>query len=72
MQLDAESYNRICSQIFTLAMAQEAGESDSVEPRRKFRVEEITVRLGVHANGSLAFVAEAGIEAGVEVTFKRA
>ncbi|WP_371679633.1 CU044_2847 family protein [Streptomyces sp. NBC_01276] len=37
----------------------------------RFGIEEVTVRLGLSAKGGLAFIAEASIEASMEVKFKR-
>ena len=36
-----------------------------------FSVDEITIELGFSAEGKLAFIAEAGIEASISVSFKR-
>jgi hypothetical protein len=36
-----------------------------------FRLSEVSVSLGFNAKGKLAFIAEAGVEASVSVTFKR-
>jgi hypothetical protein len=38
---------------------------------RGFRVEEITLHLGVSADVGIAFIGQAGIEAGIDVTLKR-
>ena len=39
--------------------------------RKGFSLGEITVSLGFSASGKLLFIAEAGIEASVELTFKK-
>ncbi|OPY72632.1 MAG: hypothetical protein A4E64_02891 [Syntrophorhabdus sp. PtaU1.Bin058] len=38
---------------------------------KKYRLDQVTVGLGFNAKGKLAFLAEAGVEASVTVTFKR-
>lgn len=68
VKLDKEDYQRICTQVFALVDAQEKVTPKSADG---FRVDEVTVSLGVHASGGLAFIAEAGVEASIEVTFKR-
>ncbi|WP_395294460.1 hypothetical protein ACF9IK_13520 [Kitasatospora hibisci] len=70
VHLDEKSYNDICSQVFNLVAAQEKTQPEARKDGG-FRVDEITVRLGVHAQGAIAFIAEAGVEASIEVTFKR-
>jgi hypothetical protein len=39
---------------------------------KKYLLDQVTVGLGFNAKGKLAFLAEAGVEASVTVTFKRA
>lgn len=39
---------------------------------KKYRLDQVTVGLGFNAKGKLAFLAEAGVEASVTVTFRRA
>jgi hypothetical protein len=37
----------------------------------RYQMDEITVKLGFTAKGKIAFIAEAGVEASIEVKFKR-
>ncbi len=46
-------------------------DSDSKVDNINFQLDEIKVALGFSATGKLAFIAEAGVEASIEVTFKR-
>lgn len=46
-------------------------EAEKSTAEKGFNLEEITVSLGFSASGKLAFIAEAGVEASIEVTFKR-
>ena len=47
------------------------GEADQRVLNEGFALDEITVSLGFSATGKIAFIAEAGVEASIEVTFKR-
>lgn len=44
---------------------------ESAAETEGFSLQELSVKLGFSAKGKLAFIAEAGVEASVEVTFKR-
>lgn len=46
-------------------------DTDSKVAASGFKLDEITISLGVSASGKIAFIAEAGIEASIQVTFKR-
>lgn len=54
------------NQVLALVAATDAEASSG-----SFTLEELSVRLGFTAKGKLAFIAEAGVEASVEITFKR-
>lgn len=63
---------------FGLVLAQlseiiKSAESSTAEFAKDYHLEEITVGLAFDANGKISFIAgaEAGVEASVEVTFKR-
>jgi len=47
------------------------GETEKSDTNKKYVLDEITVSLGFSATGKIAFIAEAGVEASIEVTFKR-
>ena|ERR1700733_12936020 len=61
-----EDYQVILNQIGFII-----GDSDSRVRNTGFSLDEIKISLGFNAKGKLAFIAEAGVEASVEVTFKR-
>ena len=46
-------------------------EADKGASSMEFQLDEITVSLGFSAKGKIAFIAEAGVEASIEVKFKR-
>lgn len=46
-------------------------EADKKASTSQFRLDEITISLGFSATGKLAFIAEAGVEASIEVKFTR-
>ncbi|WP_329562000.1 Pepco domain-containing protein [Kitasatospora sp. NBC_01266] len=75
VKLDEDSYNRICTQVFALVDAQEKARQKDTRATAQhnggFSVNEITVHLGLSASGKVAFIAEAGVEVSIEVTFKR-
>lgn len=50
---------------------QEMISSFTVNKPGGFSVDDITIKLGFSAEGKIAFIAEAGIEASVSVSFKR-
>lgn len=53
------------------AMIRAAETSSGTDPSTNFSVDEVTVSLGFNARGHLVFVAEAGVEPSVQITFKR-
>ena len=46
-------------------------ETERSATNKKYVLDEITVSLGFSATGKIAFIAEAGVEASIEVKFKR-
>jgi hypothetical protein len=46
-------------------------ETEKSNSNKNYILEEISVSLGFSAKGKIAFIAEAGIEASIQVTFKR-
>lgn len=52
--------------------AQEMIEAAQPESPKGFGLDTVTISLGFNAQGRLVFIAEAGVEATVSVTFKRA
>ncbi|MFI8833292.1 hypothetical protein ACIGPN_20000 [Streptomyces afghaniensis] len=60
-----DAYLRIYNQVSMLISAHE----ESQESTNGWAVNEVTVRLGMSAKGGLAFIAEAGIEAAIEIKF---
>jgi len=46
-------------------------EADKAEGNSDFKIDEITIGLGFSAKGKIAFIAEAGVEASIEVKFSR-
>jgi hypothetical protein len=47
------------------------GDTDAKVKETGFTLDEIKISLGFNAKGRLAFIAEAGVEASIEVAFKR-
>jgi len=61
-----EDYNAIVSQINFIIEG-----TDSQIKESGFKLDEIKIGLGFSATGKIAFIAEAGVEASIEITFKR-
>ncbi len=62
----AADYTKIRSQVTQIFLMQEATSTES-----GFRLDELTVHLGVSAKGGIGFIAELGVEASVELKFVR-
>jgi hypothetical protein len=61
-----EDWNAVMGQVSVIV-----SETDTVMSETKFVLEEITISLGFNAKGKIAFIAEAGVEASIEIKFKK-
>ena len=61
-----EDYEAILNQIDFII-----GDTDTKIKESGFKLEQIKIGLGFNAKGKIAFIAEAGVEASIEVLFKR-
>ena len=66
METMVADYTKIRSQLTKIFLAPEAASDGS-----GFRLDELTVHLGVSAKGGIGFIAEVGVEASVELKFVR-
>ncbi|MFH9002063.1 hypothetical protein ACH4E5_02250 [Streptomyces afghaniensis] len=64
------SFVRIQRQVHALMEAEDLA-AEGGQTVHGFKVQEVTAKLGLSAKGGLAFIAEAGIEASIEVKFSR-
>ncbi|MGH9893554.1 MAG: Pepco domain-containing protein [bacterium] len=61
-----EDWKMVSAQVIDLMSA-----TDSAASPAPFQIDEVSVSLGFNAKGKLAFLAEAGVESSITVSFKR-